>query len=253
MAAGTSGPAAEHGQATLRGSVERRSVARDISVVGRIASLNRSHVCGKRERDLSKRAGIVAREPAVWIDRSAGAYGGPARAGYYERVRAAAERLCESVAVTVGSGKCDDSGGGHREFVRVNDRLKHLILERGGAAIPEETPAPCTIEQRRNVARAKRAAHTFAETLAVGQRTRRVVTTGAGSRAVSRQTTLVEQAAAEVDLGRRQRIVVRNRPVQIEPTQASWLGGAGGCCPEQGGRSQAGCQPDDQACAREKA
>lgn len=123
-------------------------------------------------------------------------------------------------AVTIGLGKGDDPGRGHRQFVAVDDRLQHLVLEGGGAAIPEEAPPPGAIEQGWNVARPERAAHSSAEALTIGERARRIVAADTRARGIAREAPVLEQTAAQINLFRRQRIVFRDGPVQIQSSKA---------------------------------
>jgi len=102
------------------------------------------------------------------------------------------------------------------ELPWIGDGLDCLLFETAGAAVPELRAPVAPVDQRRRVSGPRLAADANGDGPAVGEGASRIVTRRAGTRALAGQQAIREQAPAECDLLRRQRIVLRDRHVEIQ-------------------------------------
>ena len=105
---------------------------------------------------LGQRVGLAGHEPIVGrTARDDGAHVGGQRAGDVEDGRFAAEGAEELLPVPTRAGKGQDRVWRRAELVGIQYRAERLLLERGGATVPEEAGSPRAIHQRRHVAGAR--------------------------------------------------------------------------------------------------
>ena len=180
MAGRAGGPALEEFHPALRRRAEGGSVAGLIAIERCVARHERAHEAGDGLRY------VLRREPGSGIG------------------------LVECTAVRIDRCKLRDQlVDRHVELVRVAERTEQLLLERCGAAVPEERLLPRQVEQVRRMPLQALAGHPDREALPVAEAKLRFVTGGTRHRPVRGQPVIEEQRLAQLYPGGRVLLVSR--------------------------------------------